>query len=73
MSLFDDKIEDIVMSVRTVQPEGSQLLLKVKEVEISNIDVKVIHNNGDTNIATFTSPASIYLMVGKNTIDHIKK
>lgn len=73
MSLYTQtKPSEVMMSVRIVEETGSQLLLKVKEIEVSNCDVKCIHYNGDINIATFSSPASIFLMVGKNTIDHLK-
>lgn len=71
-NLMNNKPDEIFINVRIVEGTGSQTLIKVKEVEVTNVDVKCTHHNGDVNIATFTSPASIFLMVGTNTIDHIK-
>lgn len=72
MSLMNNKPEEIYLNVRIVEENNTQTLIKVKEVEVSNCDVKCVHFNGDINIAKFTSPASIFLMVGKDTVDHLK-
>ena len=61
------------LNVRIVESNYSQTLLRVVSIELTNTDITTTHANGDVNTASFESPASIFLMLGRETIDHIKK
>ena len=61
------------MNIRIIEKDGeyTQTLFKIKSFDISNTDVKVVHINDSENVAEFTSPAVIFVMINKVTIDKI--
>ena len=61
------------MSVRIVEGDYSQTLMRVVSFEITNTTITTVHDNGNKNTAEFSTPASIFVMINKVTIDHIKR
>ena len=61
------------MSIRIVEGEYSQTLMRVISFEVMNTEIKATHETGITNVAQFGLPASIFVMINNQTIDHIKK
>ena len=61
------------MNIRIIEKDGeyTQTLFKIKSFDISNTDVKVVHINDSENVAEFNSPAVIFVMINKVTIDKI--
>lgn len=62
-----------MLNVRIVGEERTQILLHVKEVEVSNTCVTATHKDDSINVAEIVSPSTIFIMVGKTTVDKIMK